>query len=258
MRYKAIIAYDGTNFSGFQVQPNGRTVQGELEKTLKKLNGGVEITIFGSGRTDAGVHAIGQAIHFDYETKASVEKVRHALDTQSPSDIAVTSMEIVADDFHARYNVTEKTYQYRLDIGKPRSPFKRYYASYFSYPLDIPKMQQAVKYLEGTHDYTAFCATGGAIEDKVRTIYEASIEHDQVGQELIFTFRGNGFLYKMVRILVGTLIKIGRTKLPAETILTILESQNRNNAGPTAHPEGLYLMEVKYDPTEKDTSKIEE
>ncbi len=189
VRYKAIIAYDGTNFNGFQKQPNGRTVQEEVEKTLQKMANGKEITVFGSGRTDAGVHAIGQVIHFDYPEERPLERMRFALDTQSPEDIAVRQVEVVSEDFHARYLVTEKTYQFRVDIGKPRSPFRRHYASYFPYPLDLEKIQRALPDLLGTHDFTSFCASGSSIEDKVRTIYEAKMEVNETKDELLFTFR---------------------------------------------------------------------
>jgi len=246
-RYKAIIAYDGTHFNGFQKQPNGRTVQEEMEKTLKKMANGKEITVFGSGRTHAGVHAMGQVIHFDYPEERPLERMRFALDTQSPEDIAVKAVEIVSDDFHARYLVKEKTYQFRVDIGKPRSPFRRHYASYFPYPLDLSKIQRALPDLIGTHDFTSFCASGSSIEDKVRTIYEAKMEVNEAGDELLFTFRGNGFLYKMIRILVGTLLKIGNGRLSEDSIPEIIAKKDRNAAGPTAHPEGLYLYEVVYD-----------
>ena len=246
-RYTAIIAYDGTHFNGFQKQPNGRTVQEEMEKTLKKMANGKEITVFGSGRTDAGVHAMGQVIHFDYPEERPLERMRFALDTQSPEDIAVKAVEIVSDDFHARYLVKEKTYQFRVDIGKPRSPFRRHYASYFPYPLDLSKIQRALPDLIGTHDFTSFCASGSSIEDKVRTIYEAKMEVNEAGDELLFTFRGNGFLYKMIRILVGTLLKIGNGRLSEDSIPEIIAKKDRNAAGPTAHPEGLYLYEVVYD-----------
>lgn len=246
-RYKAIIAYDGTHFNGFQKQPNGRTVQEEMEKTLKKMANGKEITVFGSGRTDAGVHAMGQVIHFDYPEERPLERMRFALDTQSSEDIAVKAVEIVSDDFHARYLVKEKTYQFRVDIGKPRSPFRRHYASYFPYPLDLSKIQRALPDLIGTHDFTSFCASGSSIEDKVRTIYEAKMEVNEAGDELLFTFRGNGFLYKMIRILVGTLLKIGNGRLSEDSIPEIIAKKDRNAAGPTAHPEGLYLYEVVYD-----------
>ena len=246
-RYKAIIAYDGTHFNGFQKQPNGRTVQEEMEKTLKKMANGKEITVFGSGRTDAGVHAMGQVIHFDYPEERPLERMRFALDTQSSEDIAVKAVEIVSDDFHARYLVKEKTYQFRVDIGKPRSPFRRHYASYFPYPLDLSKIQRALPDLIGTHDFTSFCASGSSIEDKVRTIYEAKMEVNEARDELLFTFRGNGFLYKMIRILVGTLLKIGNGRLSEDSIPEIIAKKDRNAAGPTAHPEGLYLYEVVYD-----------
>ncbi|WP_395533441.1 tRNA pseudouridine(38-40) synthase TruA [Enterococcus lactis] len=247
VRYKAIIAYDGTNFNGFQKQPNGRTVQEEVEKTLQKMANGKEITVFGSGRTDAGVHAIGQVIHFDYPEERPLERMRFALDTQSPEDIAVRQVEIVSEEFHARYLVKEKTYQFRVDIGKPRSPFRRQYASYYPYPLDLGKIQRALPDLLGTHDFTSFCASGSSIEDKVRTIYEAKMEVNETKDELLFTFRGNGFLYKMIRILVGTLLKIGNGRLPEDSIPAIIAKKDRNAAGPTAHPEGLYLYEVKYE-----------
>ena len=246
-RYKAIIAYDGTNFNGFQKQPNGRTVQDEIEKTLTKMANGKEITVFGSGRTDAGVHAMGQVIHFDYPEERPLERMRFALDTQSPEDIAVKEVAIVSEYFHARYLVKEKTYQFRVDIGKPRSPFRRHYASYFPYPIDVEKIQRALPDLLGTHDFTSFCASGSSIEDKVRTIYEAKMEVNETGDELLFTFRGNGFLYKMIRILVGTLLKIGNGRLAEDSIPEIIAKKDRNAAGPTAHPEGLYLYEVKYE-----------
>ncbi|MFS0962661.1 tRNA pseudouridine(38-40) synthase TruA [Enterococcus durans] len=246
-RYKAIIAYDGTNFNGFQKQPNGRTVQEEIEQTLTKMANGKEITVFGSGRTDAGVHAMGQVIHFDYPEERPLERMRFALDKQSPEDIAVKKVAIVSEDFHARYLVKEKTYQFRVDIGKPRSPFRRHYASYFPYPIDVEKIQRALPDLLGTHDFTSFCASGSSIEDKVRTIYEAKMEVNETGDELLFTFRGNGFLYKMIRILVGTLLKIGNGRLAEDSIPEIIAKKDRNAAGPTAHPEGLYLYEVKYE-----------
>jgi tRNA pseudouridine38-40 synthase len=245
-RYKATIAYDGTNFHGFQTQPDRRTVQEEIEKTLARMNNGQTISVFGSGRTDAGVHALGQVIHFDYPDNRPLEKIRFALDTQTPADIAVKKVELVSDDFHARYNVVAKTYQFHVDIGKPRSPFRRFYASYFPYPIDLEKIQRAMQDFLGTHDFTSFCASGSSVDDKVRTIYEASVTINEAGDELIFTFHGNGFLYKMIRILVGTLLKIGNNRLDETSIPAIIAAKDRNLAGPTAHPEGLYLVKVDY------------
>jgi len=243
-RYKAVIAYDGTNFNGFQRQDHVRSVQEEIEKTLTKMNNGQPIVIHGSGRTDAGVHALGQVLHFDFPQTRPEEKMRFALDTQTPEDIAVSSIEIVPDTFHARYNKHEKTYEFHVDNGKPRSPFRRFYASYFPYELNLERMQEAIQYLEGTHDFTGFTATGSTVEDKVRTIYEASVE--QKGTEYIFRFRGNGFLYKQIRIMVGTLLKIGNGRMEVGQIERILDEKKRELTGPTAHPEGLYLKEVIY------------
>ncbi|MCH4178007.1 MAG: tRNA pseudouridine(38-40) synthase TruA [Streptococcaceae bacterium] len=243
-RYKAIIAYDGTLFHGFQRQNNVRSVQACLEKTLTKLNSGHPVIVQGSGRTDAFVHALGQVIHFDLETNRDCEKLRFALDTQSDEDIAIISIEKVSNDWHARYNPHQKTYLFKLDIGKPRSPFNRNYSSYFPYPLDVKLMQEAIQYLIGTHDFTGFTATGGSVEDKVRTIYRAEIY--EYNNQIHFLFEGNGFLYKQIRNMVGTLIKIGNQRMPVEQITKILITKDRSLAGPTAHPEGLYLKEVKY------------
>lgn len=245
-RYKAIIAYDGTQFNGFQTQPNCRTVQGELERVLRKLNNDKTIFVTGSGRTDAGVHAIGQVIHFDYPETRELEKMRYALDSLTPKDIAIKSVEIVAEDFHARYNVVEKTYRFHVDLGKPRSPFRRFYASHFPYPIDADKIQRSLNDLVGTHDFTSFCASGTEVEDKVRTIYEAKLDVNDEEDELVFTFRGDGFLYKMIRNLVGTLLEIGNDRMAEGCIPEILAAKDRTKAGQTANPEGLYLLEVKY------------
>lgn len=245
VRYKAIIAYDGTNFNGFQRQTSGRTVQEEVEKTLTKM-ANQRIEIHGSGRTDAGVHALGQVIHFDFPYERPLEKMRFGLDTQTPDDVAVKSVELVAEDFHSRYLVKEKIYEFRVDIGKPRSPFRRFYASYFPYAIDVAKIERALPDFLGTHDFTSFCATGSSVEDKTRTIYEANVRVNETGDELVFTFRGDGFLYKMIRIMVGTLLKIGNDRMPADSIPAIIAGKDRNLAGPTAHPEGLYLKEVRY------------
>lgn len=249
VRYKAVIAYDGTNYSGFQAQENGYTVQAALEETLKKLNSGQRVPIHASGRTDAGVHAWGQVIHFDLPQERDPEKLRFAFDTQTPADISVRSLEKITDDFHARYDAVEKTYHYRLDISHSRVPFKRCYAAFYPYTgvLDLELMRRGIADLVGTHDFTAFCASGSSVEDRVRTIFEARITLDEENQELLFIFRGTGFLYKMVRILVGTLLKVGQGKLPVDTIRKALETGDKKFVGPTAHPEGLYLMEVKYD-----------
>lgn len=245
-RYKAVIAYDGTNYAGFQVQQNAHTVQAEIENTLRRFNKGKSITIHPSGRTDSGVHAKGQVIHFDYPHVRDSEKFRFALDTQTPDDISFISVEQVHEDFHARYLAKEKIYHYYVDLGQTRDPFKRLYSAHYRYELDLDRIRQAAKYIEGEHDFSVFCATGSAVEDKTRHVYEVNLV-ELSDTELRFEFRGNGFLYKMVRMLVGTLLKIGNGQLPVDAIKIALENQDKKMTGPTAHPEGLFLMKVDHE-----------
>lgn len=247
IRYKATISYDGTLFSGFQRQSHGRTVQEEIEKTLTKLNSGRLVQVHAAGRTDAGVHAYGQVIHFDLEQERELEKLRFALDTQTPDDINVVAIEIVSNDFHARYNKHSKTYEFLVDIGRPKNPMMRNYATPYPYPLDIDRMVIAIKDLIGTHDFTGFTAAGTNVDNKVRTITRADLRYDSEKHFLIFTFSGNGFLYKQVRNMVGTLLKIGNNRMPADQIKIVLDSRDRQLAGPTAPGNGLYLKEIIYD-----------
>lgn len=246
-RYKAIISYDGYNFAGFQRQPNARTVQEEIEKTLQRLNRGQAVTIHGAGRTDSGVHAYGQVIHFDLEGERNAEKLRFALDTQTAEDIDVIALEEVADDFHCRYAKHSKTYEFLVDIGRPKNPMMRHYATHYPYPLDFSRIEEAIGYLEGTHDFTGFTASGTAVENKVRTITAAKVRLDRERNFLIFTFTGNGFLYKQVRNMVGTLLKIGNNRMPIEQVERILDEKDRSLAGPTAAGNGLYLKEIIYE-----------
>ena len=246
-RYKATISYDGTLFSGFQRQSHARTVQEEIEKTLQKLASVQPVPIHGAGRTDDGVHAYGQVIHFDLPQKRDLEKLRFALDTQTPDDIDVVDLAIVADDFHCRYQKHSKTYEFLVDNGRPKNPMMRHYATHYPYPLDINKMQEAIKDLVGTHDFTGFTAAGTSVENKVRTITEATLVQDDKTGFLVFTFSGNGFLYKQVRNMVGTLLKIGNGRMPVEQIKVILDSKNRQLAGPTPAGNGLYLKEIRYE-----------
>lgn len=246
-RYKALISYDGHDFAGFQRQPHARSVQEEIEKTLTRINKGQPIVIHGAGRTDSGVHALGQVIHFDLPSARDEEKLRFALDTQTSEDIDVISVEEVTEDFHARYQPHSKTYEFLVDIGRPKNPMMRHYATHYPYPLEISLMEQAIKALEGTHDFTGFTASGTSVENKVRTITEASLTFDVQRNFLVFTFSGNGFLYKQIRNMVGTLLKIGNKRMPVNQIERILEEKNRQLAGPTAAPNGLYLKEIIYE-----------
>lgn len=246
-RYKVTIAYDGTLFSGFQRQPQARSVQEELEKTLTRLNSGQPVAVHGAGRTDAGVHAYGQVIHFDLPEARDLEKLRFALDTQSPEDIAVVAVEQVADDFHCRYAKHSKTYEFLVDVGRPKNPLLRHYATAYPYPLALAPMQEAIQDLVGTHDFTGFTASGTSVDNKVRTITHASVTYDDTRHLYTFIFSGNGFLYKQVRNMVGTLLKIGNGRFPVSQIKTVLESKNRQLAGPTAAGNGLYLKEISYE-----------
>ena len=246
-RYKATISYDGTLFAGFQRQPHARSVQEEIEKTLTRLNQGTPVTVHGAGRTDSGVHALGQVIHFDLPQARDEEKLRFALDTQTPEDIDFVRVEQVADDFHSRYKKHSKTYEFIVDYGRPNNPMMRHDATHYPYPLDVEKMQAAIQKLEGTHDFSGFTASGTSVEDKVRTITEARLIEDAEHHRLVFTFSGNGFLYKQIRNMVGTLLKIGNDRMPIEQIDLILEKKDRNLAGPTAAPNGLYLKEIRYE-----------
>lgn len=247
VRYKAIISYDGHLFSGFQRQPEARSIQEEIEKTLQRLNRGEMVTVHGAGRTDAGVHAYGQVIHFDLPEERELEKLRFALDTQTPEDIDICSVERVSEDFHARYNKHSKTYEFLVDNGRPKNPMMRHYATHYPYHLEVSLMQEAIQDLMGTHDFTGFTASGTSVENKVRTITVASVEVDRETGFLKFTFSGNGFLYKQVRNMVGTLLKIGNGRMPVSQIKTVLDSKNRDLAGPTAAGNGLYLKEIHYE-----------
>jgi len=245
MRVKCIVSYDGTHFSGYQVQPNKRTVQSEIEAALKKLHRGQSIRIHASGRTDAYVHAVGQVIHFDTTLTIPPEKWPYALNSLLPNDIVVLEAEHVADQFHARFDAIKKEYRYKLSTQKMIDVFKRDYTYHFPYKLDLDSMRQACLHLCGTHDFTSFCVAKTEVEDKVRTIY--SIEIVEKGTDLIFCFTGNGFLYNMVRILMGTLLEVGQGKKTPDQIPYILEGKDRNLSGKTAPGHGLYLWKVYYD-----------
>ncbi|GFH40119.1 tRNA pseudouridine(38-40) synthase TruA [Lactococcus insecticola] len=245
-RFKAIISYDGTDFAGFQIQDNGRTVQEEIEKVLARLNSGTPVKVHGSGRTDSGVHALGQVIHFDLPSLRDSEKLRFALDTQSPDDINVLQIEQVSDDFHSRFNKHSKTYEYRLTTTRAANPLTRRYSYHFPKLTKVDAMRDAAALLVGEHDFTGFTAAGATVEDKVRVITQADVVAVS-SSELILRFSGNGFLYKQVRNMVGTLLKIGSGKWEVGRVSEIIAAQNRDLAGPTAPAHGLSLVEVRYE-----------
>jgi tRNA pseudouridine38-40 synthase len=243
-RYKSIIAYDGSGFSGYQIQPNGRTIQGELEAALKKLHKGTNVKVTASGRTDAGVHAMGQVIHFDSPLEIPDDKWPTALNGLLPNDISLQKTEKVPPEFHARFSAAGKEYRYKMYTSAYRSPFKHLYECHYPYVLDLEAIEAAIQPLIGTHDFTSFCSAKTEVVDKVRTIH--SIQFNQKNEEMEFIFKGNGFLYNMVRILMGTLLDVGTGKKAASDMKGILAQKNRIYAGKTAPAEGLYLWKVYY------------
>lgn len=245
-RLKCRIKYDGSGFSGFQVQPRNRTVQGVLEGVLKEMHKGSEIRLQASGRTDTGVHAVGQVIHFDSPLTIPERNWKRALNTLLPDDIYIQEVTEVSEDFHARYSVIEKEYHYYVWNADEPDIFKRNYSYYLPFKLDIGKMQEACTYLEGTHDFTTFSSAKSTIKgSKVRTLFHATCE--KRGEEIEFIFRGSGFLYNMVRIMVSVLLDIGQGKREPTDIIKLLEAKDRQLAGKTIAPQGLFLWRVKYD-----------
>ena len=244
-RLKATIAYDGTSFSGYQVQPGERTIQLEIEKVLLKMHKGETTRITASGRTDAKVHATGQVIHFDTHLAIPPERFMKALNVQLPRDIRVVEIEEVAADFHARFDVEGKTYRYIWDTGITQSPFRRNYTVETNgVKPNVAQMQEAAAYIIGEHDFTCFCAANTSVVDKVRTVKSLTFEWH--GEELHMIISGNGFLYNMVRIIAGTLWEVGTGKRNAKNLEQVIASKQREMAGKTAPPQGLYLEKVFY------------
>lgn len=246
MRYFITFSYDGSDFKGYQKQPRSRTVQGELEKVLKKINGGVEVSVVASGRTDAGVHAINQKAHFDFDQDIEKDRLLKSINSMLPEDIYVKSIEQVSDNFHARYNATGKEYIYQINMGD-YNPLERKYVYQHEGKLDVVEMQRAMKYLEGTHSFKAFVCADDEREDYVRTLSQTNIIRDLKDvSKITLVFVGNGFMRYMVRNMVGTLIEIGEGKRKSEEIIDIIKAEDRTKAGKTANPEGLYLKDVLY------------
>lgn len=242
-RVKLIVAYDGTNYCGWQVQPNGVTIESELNKHLSELLR-EEIHVIGASRTDAGVHADGNVAVFDTNARMPAEKISYAMNTRLPADIRIQDSCEVPADFHPRFCNTVKTYEYRICNRRFPNPCERLYSLFYYWNLDEHKMQQAGSYLVGTHDFTSFCTNKPEVTDRVRTIY--SLEVKREGDMIVVRICGNGFLYNMVRIIVGTLLKVGSGMMQPEEIPAILEAKDRGRAGDTARPEGLRLVKIAY------------
>lgn len=237
------LRYDGTSFHGWQIQPNGMTVQQELCNAFKNLSGNDE-NIIGCSRTDAGVHANMFCCNVRTECAIPAEKVPDALNFYLPPEISVYACKDVDYDFHARYDCKGKEYVYRIYNGKYRNPFYENKAMFYPYELDAEMLNIEAKEFIGTHDFSAFCSAGTEIEDKTREIFDCSVTRN--GDLVEVRVSGNGFLYNMVRIIVGTLLDIQRGKIEKGTIPSIIESRNRDNAGVTAAAHGLYLNKVFY------------
>jgi tRNA pseudouridine38-40 synthase len=241
---KLTIEYDGTNYHGWQIQKNAKTVQEVVEKALSKLLGN-SIGIIGCSRTDVGVHAYGQVAHFLTESNIPGDKFSYALNNFLPGDIVVKKSEEVPDSFHSRYSAKGKKYRYLIYNASHASAIMRNRSCHVRPELNINDMKSAARYFIGEHDFTAFQATGGQVRSTVRTIYSMDVSAMQ-DNLLCLEVSGNGFLYNMVRIIAGTLIYVGMGKIRESEISAIIDSMDRTRAGKTAPSQGLYLMEIFY------------
>ncbi len=243
MRVKLIVAYDGTNYCGWQKQPNGNTIEAEVNKALSDLFG-TPIEVIGASRTDAGVHSMGNVAIFDVETRMPAEKISYALNQRLPEDIRVQDSCQVDEEFHPRYCDSEKTYQYKILNTKFQQPLRRKDTFFCYQNLDLTAMQKAAAYLVGEHDFKSFCAVNAQVKSTIRTIYSCYVE--KVGDLITITVTGSGFLYNMVRIIAGTLIKVGTGDIKPEEMTDILLACNREAAGPTAPAAGLTMVGIEY------------
>ncbi|NLZ38984.1 MAG: tRNA pseudouridine(38-40) synthase TruA [Firmicutes bacterium] len=239
---KLILSYDGTNYCGFQRQKNGITIQEKLEQAIQTVFGKA-IRLTAAGRTDAGVHALGQVVNFRVATSIPIDRIPYALNANLPKDIIVRSAEIVPADFHARYSAKSKVYRYTIDNAEYPRVFTRHYSFHIGYPLNLALMQEAAEALLGKHDFKSFMASGSSVQTTERHLMRLDVEERQ--QYIEITAEANGFLYNMVRIIVGTLIEVGRGKRPPD-LTPVLKARNRAAAGWTAPPHGLVMLEVKY------------
>ena len=244
MKYRIKFSYDGSNYAGFQSQKGYETIQEKMEEALTKINNGEKTYLIATGRTDKGVHALAQYAHTIIKVNITEKKLKRALNSNIPDDIHVIETKEVPDDFHARYQVKEKIYEYKMNLGE-YNPIERKYVFQYNHELDINKMKQAIKYFEGEHDFRAFVTDNKEKENCVRTITKTNIEKEN--DILKITFKGTGFLRYQVRNMVGILIRVGENKLDPDQIPVILESKDRTKAGKTAPAEGLYLVDVIYE-----------
>lgn len=242
MNIKIEISYEGTKYSGWQKQKNSLGIQGEIELAIEKATG-KKVSLVGSGRTDAGVHAISQVANFDVDTTIPIEKMAEVITNFLPKDISIKKAEEVEDNFHARFSAHRKTYRYQMYVSRIRNPFLVNRAYQLKYDIDVEKMKKESKSLLGEHDFCGFMSSGSSVKSTVRTIFDIDIFTQR--EMVVIEICGNGFLYNMVRIITGTLIDIGRGKIN-DSMDEILESKDRSMAGHTAPACGLYLKSVEY------------
>ena len=240
---KLVIEYDGKSFNGWQKQPNKLNIQGEIEKAIEEITG-EKIDLIASGRTDAGVHSLGQVANFKTNSTIDVEKIPYAINSKLKKSIVIKSAEEVPERFHSRYSVHSKTYRYTINNSKFGTALYRDMEYHFPIELDEKKMKKAAKFFEGEHDFKAFKASGTSSKSSVRTIYKATVERKD--DRVIIELTGNGFLYNMVRIIAGTLIDVGIGKIKPEEVKEIIEKKERKNAGKTLPARGLCLLKVDY------------
>lgn len=240
-RIRLIVSYDGTNYCGWQIQPNGNTIEGELNRALSELLG-EKIVVSGASRTDAGVHSCGNVAVFDTTARMPAEKISYALNQRLPEDIVVQCSQTVPLDFHPRHVKSKKTYEYRILNREFRDPNRRLDTYFYYRHLDVHAMRVAAGYLVGEHDFKSFCSIHAQVETTVRRIYALTVDK----KEDIITIRitGNGFLYNMVRIIAGTLIRVGTGEYKPEQIPEILAAKDREMAGPTAPAHGLTMIGI--------------
>ena len=242
-RIRLTVAYDGTDYCGWQVQKNGITVEEVLNRALSRLTG-EDITVIGASRTDAGVHARGNVAVFDTDTRIPAERIACALNTLLPEDVVAVKSEEVPAGWHPRRCVSVKTYEYRILNREVPDPIRRRDTYFVSFPLDIERMREAAEYLKGEHDFKSSCSAHTAVKDTVRTIYDLEIEKEE--DLITIRVRGNGFLYNMVRIIAGTLAGVGRGYFESGEVKKMLDDKDRTKAGVTAPPQGLTLVEIAY------------
>ncbi|WP_026527226.1 tRNA pseudouridine(38-40) synthase TruA [Butyrivibrio sp. VCD2006] len=237
------VAYDGSGYHGFAFQENTKTIEGELKKAVDALTG-EDTEIIGASRTDAGVHAYGNIVVFNTSSTIPPESFAPALNNKLPEDIRIMKSEEVPLGFHPRKCHSEKTYEYRILNVKTMVPTKRLYACHNSYPLDEKRMNEAAQYFVGEYDFSSFCAAGSQALTHVRRIVSAKVNRN--GDEIVIRITGNGFLYNMVRIIAGTLMEIGRGKGEPSDVKAMIEAKDRASAGPTAPPQGLFLIKYEF------------